>query len=89
MALPVLVNWVKKGEFILQTGELKFPWTQSEFYLQESLKNEGKYDVTAEGILVEKANGKPPKYVSGSPFPKIDPKDPKAGTLIMQNHSYQ
>ncbi len=81
-----MLNWVKKGEFIVKADKLEFDWKKSDHYLQATLKNEGKYDVDDDGVLVEKGTRKPAKYYYGFPFPKIDPGDPFAAEKIMQNN---
>ena len=87
LLIPPLLNWVKKGEFILPTGKLEFEWKMDDAYLQASLKNEDRYDVDKGGFLVEKKTGKKPEFYYGYPFPKIDSKDPKAAEKIMENNA--
>jgi len=50
---PVL-NWVKKGDFILHDAQ----------------------------------TGKAPDFISGLPFPEVDPEDPKAGQKFLYNKHY-
>ena len=40
------------------------------------------------GTIVERSTGKQPTYIYGTPFPNIDPKDPKAGIKVIWNHFY-
>jgi len=48
--------------------------------------NAGKYDLNAEGVLIEKATGTWPRYTDGGfPFPQIDEKDPQVAYKIMYN----
>ena len=54
-----------------------------------SAKNEGKYDVNDEGTVVDVTTGKRPDVIVGFPFPKIDPKDPKAGQKAAWNYFYR
>jgi hypothetical protein len=82
---PPLLNWVKKGEFILKTGELDYEWTYKEDYLEAGFKNEGKFDFNEKGAMIEKQTGEPVAYYRGLPFPKIDMKAPKAGQQILEN----
>lgn len=89
LLFPALLNWVKKGEVSLKTDRLDFEWKKSDAFLEASLKNEGKYDISKDGILIEKTTGRPPQFVYGFPFPTIDPKDPRAAEKIMENHSAQ
>ncbi len=50
--------------------------------------NKGKYDVDAEGGIVDLKTGKLPEFIDGMPFPEIDPQDPHAGEKIMYNKHY-
>ena len=86
---PVL-NWVKKGDGSMTVGEL--PYNPDDFlpppakaYLES---NKGKYDVDAEGLIVDLKTGKLPEFIDGMPFPEIDPADPNAGEKIMYNKHY-
>ncbi len=47
--------------------------------------NQGKYEVNAEGILIEKATGSYPRFGYGLPFAQIDVTDPQAPYKIMYN----
>jgi hypothetical protein len=85
MLNPPLLNWIKKGEFIIQTNKLEFELKPGDDFIEASRKNEGKFDVDKNGVLVDKKTGKPAEFFTGYPFPKIDPKDPKAGEKILEN----
>ena len=86
---PVL-NWVKKGEGSMTVGELSY--NPDEFLpppAKASMEsNKGKYDVDAEGGIVDVKTGKLPEFIDGMPFPEIDPQDPHAGEKIMYNKHY-
>jgi len=86
---PVL-DWVKKGEFVLHVGELNY--NQTEFFLpavKESMtKNVGKYAIDEKDQIVEAKTGKRPDFVEGFPFPKMDPNDSKAAIKAMYNKQY-
>lgn len=83
-----VVNWVKKGDFILAIGDFKWDYNNDKEWLQASSVNEGKYDIGAENEIIEKATGKQPDFIHGIPFPNIDWKnDPKAGAKIAYNSS--
>jgi hypothetical protein len=58
-------------------------------FLEGSKSNEGRYDVGAEGQVIDKATGKQPEYVIGFPFPTIDPNDPKAAQKVLWNYNYR
>jgi hypothetical protein len=86
---PVL-NWVKKGDGTMTVGEL--PYDPTAFMPPAGRKfmeaNKGRYDVDADGLLVDTKTGKLPEFVDGLPFPEIDLEDPNAGPKIMYNKHY-
>ncbi len=84
LIFPIL-NWVKKGEFTIPTGKLNYELKLDKSYMERSKKNEGKYDIDKEGLLVLKNTNEPTGFVSGNPFPTIDSKDPKIAQKIMEN----
>lgn len=86
---PVL-NWVKKGDFVLEIGELAYDEDEYfGFLVKESLTaNVGMYDVNEKDIIVDAKTGKQPEFVSGIPFPEADLQDPKAGQKLMYNKHY-
>ncbi len=88
IAPPFLVNWVKSGEFILGTEELQFEFEIEKAFLEASQKNLGKFDINEEGFIVHKKACKPPEFIYGLPFPRIDTQAPEAGGKIMANHLY-
>jgi hypothetical protein len=53
-----------------------------------SAQNDGKFDIDANGTVIDKATGQRPKVITGRPFPKIDPNDPKAGQKAIWNWFY-
>lgn len=86
---PVL-NWIKKGDGTMTVGEL--PYDMDAFMPPAGQKymesNVGKYEVNAEGLLVDVKTGKLPDFIDGLPFPQIDLNDPNAGPKIMYNKHY-
>ncbi len=40
------------------------------------------------GTIVDKTTGKQPAYISGTPFPKVDPSDPQGGVKVIWNYFY-
>jgi hypothetical protein len=85
-----VLNWVKKGDGSMTIGDL--PYQPDEFlpppakaYIES---NKGKYDVGADGLIVDLKTGKLPEFIDGMPFPEIDIKDPNAGQKIMYNKHY-
>ena len=86
---PVL-NWVKKGDFVLNVNELNY--NPAEFVPPDVLKslesNVGKYDLDEDDGIIDVKTGKLPDFIQGLPFPKIDPNDPKLGQKLMYNKNY-
>lgn len=87
LLVPQVLNWVKKGQFIIGTKKLEFDPTYDSVFIEGSKKNEGKYDISPDGFLLDKATGQAATYFFGFPFPSIDSKDPKAATKIMENNT--
>jgi hypothetical protein len=85
-----LLNWVKKGEWILQVDQLNHD--PVEFYAKEVLEawkpNIGRFDVDAETTIIEAATGGPPEFILGMPFPEIAPEDPNRAVKILHNSQY-
>jgi hypothetical protein len=81
-----VLNYVKKGDFILNIGELKV--NPAEYYplaTRNLLKtNVGKYGLSDKDEIVDAKTGKP-VFIEGIPFPEIDPADPKAGVKVLYN----
>lgn len=89
MVPPSVLEWVKKGAWILQTKKPNFADELSldPKYLELSKSNEGKYDINPEGLLVSKKTGDP-EFLVGNPFPTIDPGDPKIAEKVMENYKF-
>jgi hypothetical protein len=83
---PVL-NWVKKGDFVLTVGTLNYDPNQywPEAALRSFEPNKGKFRVNEAGLMVEATTGKTPEHVDGIPFPEVDLNDPKAAHMLMYN----
>jgi hypothetical protein len=84
---PVL-NYVKKGDFVLHIGKFNYDPTWESEFMKASEANAGKYDIDEDGNVVDPKTGKRPDYIYGFPFPNIDPKDPKAASKIVWNRSF-
>ncbi|MBU3947898.1 MAG: DUF1329 domain-containing protein [Proteobacteria bacterium] len=89
LLIPALYRAVERGEWIITPGQINFKYKQNDGFLAASAKNEGKFDVTHEGDLVDKHTGKYPENIYGYPFPNIDLKDPKVGAKIIYNFDFQ
>ncbi len=83
---PVL-DWYKTGQYTTPIGKLDFDVGKAlPKYAHDRMEsNIGKYDVNEKNELVNAGNGELATDVIGLPFPKIDPKDPKAGLKIVYN----
>ena len=86
---PVL-EWVKKGDFILNIDEPKFELADCfpPFQIEAFKTNVGKYELDADGGIIEAKNGKSADQVVGLPFPKIADDDPRLAEKLMQNNHY-
>jgi hypothetical protein len=51
--------------------------------------NAGKFTISPEGTILDKATGKQPSYLLGYPFPTIDDQEPAAGFKILWNYFYR
>jgi hypothetical protein len=85
-----LLNWVRKGDFILNIAELAYD--PKEFitpaYKQSLEDNVGKYALNEEDVIIDAKTGKAPGFIVGIPFPGVDLDDPRAGTKLMHNRGY-
>lgn len=87
---PVL-DWVKRGEFILNIGELDVEnptMIRSDYVLEAFETNRGKYGIDENGGVVDKKSGELAKCLVGFPFTVLDPKDPVVVEKLMYNHQY-
>jgi len=51
--------------------------------------NAGKFTLSPEGTIIDKATGQQPPFIVGYPFPTIDAQDPMAGYKILWNYFYR
>ena len=86
---PVL-DWVKKGDFILDIHALNYrPLDCFPPYQLEAFQtNAGKYELDADGGIVDAKTGKEPEHVIGLPFPQIAEDDPREAEKLLQNNHY-
>jgi hypothetical protein len=85
-----ILRHYEKGDYvnpIVAWPEDVYTWPAD--FLAASKANEGKYDATENGDIIEKATGKAPGYIFGFPFPTIDPSDPHAGVKAIWNYKYR
>ncbi|HXQ20655.1 MAG TPA: DUF1329 domain-containing protein [Candidatus Acidoferrales bacterium] len=87
--LPASVlAWVKKGDLTLVLGQLSYEPGWEPAFLAASEANAGRYDVDAEGGLIDRSSGARPDHTYGLPFARIDPAEPKSGVQVMWNVSF-
>ncbi|MBU1052632.1 MAG: DUF1329 domain-containing protein [Proteobacteria bacterium] len=89
LLIPAMYSAVERGDYIVTPGKINFKYKHTDKFLAASAKNEGKFDITPDGDLIDKRTGKYPENIYGYPFPKIDLKDPKAGAKIIYNSNFQ
>jgi len=87
--LPMSVlEWVKKGDLIMQTGNVKYNYWRGSEKMQKACKeNKVKYELDKDDNIVDKL-GKQTDFLYGEPFPEPDPSDPKAGVKVVWNFYY-
>lgn len=85
-----LLNWVKKGEFVLTVGEINWDpndyWTQA--CIESKEENKGKYVLDPEGLIIDARSGEVPLFLKGTPFPDVDFADPRSAFKIMHNRTF-
>jgi hypothetical protein len=89
MLPPEILKHYQNGEYanpIVEWKEGTFNWPPD--FRASSEANRGRYDVDAEGAVIEKSTGKQPKRIFGQPFLDIDTKDPKVAVKILWNYFY-
>jgi len=87
---PSVLDWVKKGEFVLNIGEFKYDFSSDETWDKATQANKGKYKLGPIKEIIEVATGKYPTYINGRPFPDVDLKnDPDAGAKLMHNNALE
>ncbi len=89
LLIPAMYRAVERGDFVITPGKINFKFKQSDSFLAASAQNEGKFDVTPEGDLIDKHTRKYPENIYGYPFPKINLKDLNAGAKIIYNFDFQ
>lgn len=87
---PEILRHYKDGEYVNQI----VAWPDGIYKWDPNFKaasdaNAGKYTISAEGSVVDKATGIQPPLIYGLPFDKIDKNDPHAGSKVLWNFQYQ
>lgn len=88
---PEILSHYQKGEYVNEIvdwpAEGGYTWPTD--FKAASEGNEGKYVIAQQGHIVSKGTAEQPAYIFGLPFPKIDAKDPTAGSQIVWNTFYR
>ena len=86
---PEILEHYKRGEYTNPIAEWKdgdVRWSAA--FLSATQENKDRFEVTADGTMVEKSTGQRPPFIYGFPFPVIDPADPQAAVKIIWNYYY-
>ena len=79
----------RRGDFRHAIGEWKLVHLDEDPIFAAALKaNEGRFDVSDEGSIIDRQTGKAPHHIFAWPFPTIDPTDRKAAVKIAWNYFY-
>lgn len=79
----------QRGDYRHRIGSYNLdPLADDPVFREVIESNKGRYELTDNGTIIEKATGRPPDYIYGWPFPAIDPADPKAAMKIVWNYYY-
>ena len=82
---PSVLEWVKRGDYEIKVGKLEFDPNWEPEYLAASESNAGKYELDAEGGVIDPKTKQRPERIYGFPFPKISKDDAGAGVKVMWN----
>lgn len=84
------LEWVKEGDFILNIEKPNFELADCfpPFQIEAFRTNVGKYELDADGGIIEVKAGRPPDLIVGLPFPKIEEDDPRLAEKLMQNNHF-
>ena len=83
---PEILRHYEKGEYRNRIGPFplgKMHWEKA--FDQATEENATRLDVDEHGTIIDRTSGKQPAYYYGIPFPRIDPKDPKAAVKVVWN----
>ena len=79
-----VLNWVKKGDFVMPVTELNYDpgdfWPDAA--VQSFETNKGKFRMSPDGLILEAATGKTPEHIVGVPFPDVDLSDAQAAPKL-------
>jgi len=81
-----IFGYIKKGEYVLKIGEMKYDFSHEEAWEKATALNKGKFSLGKNKEVIEVATGKYPMWFYGLPYPDLDLKnDPDAGIKFMHN----
>ncbi len=80
-----VLNWIKSGDLQLALGEMRDEVSWESSFLEASAANADRYDIDANGGLIDRHSGVRPPHTYGFPFPQINAEDPRAGVKVMWN----
>jgi len=86
---PEILEHYKRGEYRNPIAEWKdgdVRWSAD--FTASTEANADRFDVSSEGTITEKDSGQRASMIYGFPFPRIDPKDPRAGIKVLWNYYY-
>ena len=82
----------QRGEYINRIADLSVPGYVSianpPDFQEASRENRGRYGVNPSNAIVDVRTGRQPAYITGLPFPEVDPKDPQAAVKVVWNYFY-
>jgi hypothetical protein len=85
-----VLRWVKKGDFVLEVGELEYaPRDYFPVFAREGFEaKEAKHDLDDREGIVDAKTRKTPEHISGLPFATVEPEDPRLPQKVMYNALY-
>ncbi len=91
LLIPAMYRAVERGGWVVTPGTLNFTYKHQDSFIEAGKKNAGKFDLSKNGNLIDKATGKLPEHnIYGYPFPNIiDFTDPRVADKIMWNFNFQ
>jgi len=87
-----ILEHYRTGEYLNRIMEIDRPGylsiKQPAAFQEATKANRDKYALSPQGSIIDKATGAQPAYITGFPFPDIDPQEPQAATKIVWNYFY-
>jgi hypothetical protein len=87
---PEILSHYEKGEYANKFVDWPAEQnTDAPDFTAGTEANAGRFTLSPEGTIIDKATGQQPPYIIGLPFPTIDEKDPAAGYKVLWNYFYR